>query len=207
MRPNSVAQTTSVSSSSAALLEVLQQAGDRLVDLRAIGRVVLPQVAVGVPAAGVAVAAVIDLHEPHAALHQPPRRQAMLAERRGVLVIEAVQLLRRGRFLLKLEDFGHARCMRNASSYDLIRRAAPASSRILGDGQAIEPLEQLELGLLLLAKDALGGPAEGERVRRIGDQRHAVVLGPEVVGAVRFLAAAAIGRRGCPARRTAAGCR
>ena len=67
----------------AALLQILQQAGDRLIDLRAVGGVVACEIAVGVPAAGAAVAAVEDLHEPHAALDQPPRRQAVLAERRG----------------------------------------------------------------------------------------------------------------------------
>ena len=86
------------------------------------------KLAVGVPAAGAAVAAVVDLHEPHAALDQPPRGEAMLGERRRRFVVEAVQLLRGGRFLLELEHFGHARCMRNASSYDLIRASAFGSS-------------------------------------------------------------------------------
>ena len=64
----------------AALLEVLEQAGDRQVDLRRELAVVGLDAGVRVPGAA-AAAAVEDLHEAHAALDQPPGRQAQLAER------------------------------------------------------------------------------------------------------------------------------
>ena len=63
-----------------ALLEVLQQAGDRQVHLGRELAVVGLDAGVGVPGAA-AAAAVEDLHEPHAALDQPPGRQAEPAER------------------------------------------------------------------------------------------------------------------------------
>ena len=59
----------------AALLQVLEQAGDRLVDLPAqfgCGLALRPPWASQAPAPP---AAVLDLDEPHAALHQPPGRQ------------------------------------------------------------------------------------------------------------------------------------
>ena len=67
--------------------------------------------------------------------------------------------------------------MRNASSYDLMR----ASAWRRRDTRRRQPLsrsEQLELGLLLLAENALAGPAEGERVRRIGGERTPSCSGP-----------------------------
>src|SRR5437868_2876226 len=63
----------------AALLEVLQQPGERPIDLGAQGGVVTLEGGVRVPGTGRA-AAVEDLHEADAALHQPPGRQALLAE-------------------------------------------------------------------------------------------------------------------------------
>jgi hypothetical protein len=56
-------------------------------------------------------------------------------------------------------------------------------------------IEQLEFGCLLFAKYAGGRTAEGERVCRIGDERYAVVLRPQIIGAVRLLPAAAVGDR------------
>ena len=44
-------------------------------------------------------------------------------------------------------------------------------------------------------KTPAGRAAVRERIGRVGYERNAVVLGPQVVGAVDFLAAAAIGRR------------
>ena len=79
MRPNSVAKTHERLVQQAALLEVLEQAGDRLIDGQSEPGVVGLQVRVGIPGAG-AAAAVLDLDEPHAALDQPPRRQELHAE-------------------------------------------------------------------------------------------------------------------------------
>ena len=94
--------------------------------------------------------------------------------------------------------------MRNASSYDLIRAKCLRVVRIFGEGEPIEPLEHFELGFLLFAKDAGGRPAVRERIGRVDRERNAVVLRPEIVGAV-----ACHGRRSnrpmeCPSRRTAA---
>ena len=80
MRPNSVVQMTSVSSSRPACFQVVEQAGDWLVDLRAMGGsslgmlVWLSQLFVR-PAR-----AAPDLHEAHAALEQPAGDQAVAAE-------------------------------------------------------------------------------------------------------------------------------
>ena len=64
----------------AALLEVAQQAADRLIDHRAELAVVVLQVGVRVPRAATS-AAVIKLHEADAALDQSPREQTRFAER------------------------------------------------------------------------------------------------------------------------------
>ena len=61
----------------------------------------------GVPRAGAAVGAVEDLHEPHAALDQPPGGEALLAEGLRGGLVEAVQLLRRRRFGGEVDDVGH----------------------------------------------------------------------------------------------------
>src|SRR5439155_10871962 len=46
-----------------ALLEVLEEAANRLIDLAAQGRVAALEIAVRIPGAGAAIAAVIDLHK------------------------------------------------------------------------------------------------------------------------------------------------
>ena len=91
VRPNSVAQTTRVSSSRPRCLRSLSRP--------AIGWSTWAQLAawfcrrpVGVPGAGAAVGAVEDLHEADAALDQPARGQAHLAEGAGDVVVQAVEL-------------------------------------------------------------------------------------------------------------------
>ena len=64
----------------AALLQVLEQAGDGLIDLRGELRVVGLDLRVRIPLAA-AAAAVEELHEAHAALDEPARDEALLAER------------------------------------------------------------------------------------------------------------------------------
>ena len=76
----------------AALLQIGQQAADRLSVSPANWRVVLGDVGVAVPAPLVLHAAAVDLHEPHAALDQPPGDQALLGEVRALGIVEAVQL-------------------------------------------------------------------------------------------------------------------
>ena len=75
MRPNSPPQRTSVSSSRPRAFRSREQAGDRPVDLERVAGDALLEAAVLVP-----LVAVRDLHEPHAALGEPPRHQALAAE-------------------------------------------------------------------------------------------------------------------------------
>src|SRR5262245_3539384 len=60
----------------AALSQVLQQPGDWPVNTSAVGAVVQLQLAVRVPAAA-APTAVVDLHDAHPTLNQPPCDQAL----------------------------------------------------------------------------------------------------------------------------------
>ena len=76
----------------AAALQVLDQARDRLVGLRAVLLVVVLQVPVRVPARLEVAAAGKDLHEADAALDQPARHQRLPPEVVGRLVVDAVQL-------------------------------------------------------------------------------------------------------------------
>ena len=78
----------------AALLQVLQQPGDRLIGHAAHLLVVADQVLVRVPLHRDRAAAGVKLHEADAALHQPPRQQTARAELARVLLVQAVQLPR-----------------------------------------------------------------------------------------------------------------
>ena len=51
----------------------------------------------------------INLHEPHAAFHQPPRQQATAAKWLRVFVAEAIQLLRDLGFLGEIHRLGRGR--------------------------------------------------------------------------------------------------
>ena len=75
----------------AAALQVLDQAGDRLVGVAGVLGVVGDQVGVGVPVVVVVGAAGIDLDEAHAALDQPPRDQAFAAEVGRSRLVDAVE--------------------------------------------------------------------------------------------------------------------
>src|SRR4051812_31016415 len=88
----------------AALLEITYERRDRLINLGAVGPVVFAQMAVGIPAASIAIAAMEDLNESDTALDQPPRRETMFGERRGCFLIQAVQFVRVGGFALELEN-------------------------------------------------------------------------------------------------------
>jgi hypothetical protein len=63
----------------AALFEIFEQRADGLIDLLAQAAMVVLEIGVGVPPAATA-AAVIKLHEPHTALHQPPSQQTRFAK-------------------------------------------------------------------------------------------------------------------------------
>ena len=96
MRPNSECMMTSVAVEQTARLEVGQQARHRPIGLGGVLRVIRLDVVVRVPGIGVLVAdaAGKDLDEPHAALDQPPRHQALPAERLADRLVEAVERLR-----------------------------------------------------------------------------------------------------------------
>ena len=93
----------------AALLQVFDQSGNRLVRRARMIAVVLDQIAVGIPVGVVVVAAGVNLHEPHAALDQPASQQASPAEILGALVVQAVELERVGRFLREIDRLGRPR--------------------------------------------------------------------------------------------------
>ena len=83
-----------------AVLQVGEQAGDRLVDGAGVPGVVGLQVAVLVPVA------VAELDEPDARLDEPPRQQALAAEVGGVLVVDPVERLGRVRLLRQVHHVG-----------------------------------------------------------------------------------------------------
>ena len=195
MRPNSVAQTTIVSSSRPRCLRSVKQPGDRPVDLGALSGVVLPQAAVGVPGAGAAVGAVEDLHEPDAALDQPPGRQAHLAERAGHVLIQAVEPMACRRLVVKPQHLGHGHLHAEGQLVRLDPRSQGGIVGILDRREPIQPAEQLELARLLLAEDLAARRGERQRIAGIDRELNAVVLGTEVARAMAAQPAAAIGDR------------
>ncbi len=176
-----------------ALLEVFDQGRDRAIDLAAVLAVIGLQPAVGVPRAGAAVAAVKDLHEADAPLDQPSGHQALAAERLGLFLVEPIQRAGRRCFHLAVDNFGHGGLHAKGQ---LVRADAGQQGgvvRILDGRQAIQPIDQCELGLLLLAKHVAAGRGKRKRILGVDAQLYAAVLGPQVVGAVRADAATAVG--------------
>src|SRR5437764_1290326 len=92
-RPPTRKTFTSATQASAPLLQVLDEARNRLVGLARMQRVVVEQVAMRVPVGVVVVAAAVELNEPHSPLHLPPRHQTLPPEDRGPLVRDSVELL------------------------------------------------------------------------------------------------------------------
>ena len=72
-------------------LEVLEQTGDRQVGVPRMLRMVGDDVAVGVPVVVVVGAAGVDLNEPHPALDEPTRQQALAAEVSGSGPVDSVK--------------------------------------------------------------------------------------------------------------------
>ena len=93
----------------AALLEIGQQCRDRLVGLAGKLAMIAGNVDVAVPAELVFHAAGENLHEPHAALDQPPRQQRLPGEGSAFLAIDAVESFDLGRFLVDVERLGGRR--------------------------------------------------------------------------------------------------
>ena len=79
----------------AALFQILQQAGDRLVGFAGVQVVVGFQVAVGVPVVVVVGTAGVELNEPNAALDQAPGQQALASELVALRIRQTVEFLRR----------------------------------------------------------------------------------------------------------------
>ena len=146
-----------------ARFEVLQKAGDGLVRRGAVVRQFLRQIAVLVPelaARAFVRFRVIDLHHPHAALHEPARHEALLAEGFRDLLIEAVEFLRLVGFAAHIERLG---CLALHAEGQLERLDARAEARVLGPrgGVALVELAQpVELRALLG-----GGPARVGEIR------------------------------------------
>ena len=82
-----------------ATTEVLDERRNRLVHLPAEIGVAFLELRVAVP---LAACAVIELHEPHAPLHQSAGEQAVATKRRGLLLIQPVEPLRLRRLLVKV---------------------------------------------------------------------------------------------------------
>src|SRR4051812_8195539 len=83
------------------LLEVLEQAGNGLIDLRSQFAMVRLDLRVGVPLAATA-AAMKKLDETDAAFHEATRGQALLAESFALRFVDAIHLSRRVTLFLEL---------------------------------------------------------------------------------------------------------
>ena len=82
-------------------LQILNQSIARLIHILALHRQAARNVGVGVPVV------VINLHEAHAALDQPPCHQRRVGKRAGLLRLVAVELVRRVRLARDSREFGH----------------------------------------------------------------------------------------------------
>ncbi len=78
----------------ATLLQVVDQASDRLVGFQGVDVVVAFQVTMSVPVGVVVVAAGIHLDKPHAPFDQPPGHQALATEIRTFLAVQPIRSLR-----------------------------------------------------------------------------------------------------------------
>ena len=136
-----------------ALLQITQQAGDRLIRPAAQLRVIRFDPFVSVP---LAAAAGIQLHEADAPLDQPPRQQAHAAERLGLFLVDAVQRLRVGGLLRQIDRFRSGRlhpkrqlvCLNASIQFRLLRPTGSMCS--------VELREEIELAALLVRVHPLG---------------------------------------------------
>ena len=154
----------------AARLQVVEQAGDRPVGRRAVVRQLGPEAAVLVPELA-ALGGVIDLHEPHAALDQPPGHQALPAEDVGRGVVEAVEPSGR--------SGSRRRCRRPRGPASACgtparttRSARRAGCRPRGRARCsrLSWLSSVELLALLRRREPRIAEV-GDRVLQVGDQR------------------------------------
>ena len=126
--------------------QVREQAGDGQIDFRRMLRVVGLDVLVRVPGIGVLIAepAMIQLDETNAALHQPPRHQALPSERFRDRVVEAVQLPRGRRLGFEIHDLGGASLHAIGEFVRLDPRGQFGVAGVLLEIDAVELFEQIE---------------------------------------------------------------
>ena len=159
--------------------EILEEPTDRLIDGERQIRVVGLEAAVGVPGAG-AAAAMLDLNEPHAALHKPARREQLHAEVAAVGEIEAVEPLRLLCLVGEVDDPRHALLHRVGQ---LVGSDPGRRGRVVGvfdRRRPAHPADEIEADRLSLGGKRPLRPAEVERIGWIDPQRHRVVGGAEV---------------------------
>ena len=90
---------------------------------------------------------------------------------------------------------GTAVCMRNASSYDLIRARSAASIGILESRETIQSAQQLKFARLLFAEHVPGRRRERKRIPGIDRKLDAVVLGTQVARPMAAQTAATVRNR------------
>ena len=86
-----------------ALREVFEQSGERLVGLAREAGVIADEIHVAVPRELILHAAAVNLHEPRAPLHEPPRHEALRRDVRAVRLIEPVEFADAFRLLRQIE--------------------------------------------------------------------------------------------------------
>ncbi len=129
--------------------------------------VIAHDVAVRVPRIVAMPAAAVQLHEPDAPLHKPPRQQALAPELLRALVVKPVQRLCRFRFLADVYHFGG---MRLHPVAQFIRGDTRFQIAVAGIGAKmllVQFAQQVQTGPLLFARYALAGSQiENRRSRR-----------------------------------------
>ena len=117
--------------------EVFDERRLRLVDVAALLGDVAHKLVVLIPAA------VIELHEPHAPLHEPPREQAVGRERAGLLALRPVTIERGRRLGRQIGELGHRGL--HAEGHFVLRHAG-GDLRIAVAGllQRVQPGEAVE---------------------------------------------------------------
>ena len=162
----------------AAAFQILEQAGNRLVNLAALSRMIFLQRAMRIPHA---VWTGINLHKTDAAFDQPPRGQQPLTCDLRVRVIQAVKLLRLLCFARQADGVRH----RHLHVKRELVRLDPRPNRfifgILNRGQPIQFTGQFKFVALFVGEQVRAAAAIGQRMVRIEFQRNSGVLRPQII--------------------------
>src|SRR6185369_7876804 len=110
-------------------------------------------------------------------------------------LIDAVELLRRRGFLVELKRLGNGRLHAEGQLIRLDPGSQGRGVGVVDAAQTIEASQQAELGLLVLRLDTQARPDERQRLLRSDVETNAGMLGAEVAGPMRPLAAATVARR------------